>query len=505
MPKAIAVLGSASDVGKSLVATAICRILADLGVDVVPFKAQNMANQAGVTPDGREMPRAQILQAFACRKMPEVSMGPVLMKPVTPTGAEIVVMGRALGIMEAQDYFRDTSRLAGVADQALDGLMSAHEAVVLEGAGSPVELNLWPSDYVNLRPARRCGAALILVVDIDRGGVFAQAKGTLELMPDEDRSRVIGIIVNRFRGDLSLFEQGIPILEELCRVPVLGVIPYAEHGLDEEDRPFRIPINAPPEPGKLHVGAVLYPRVANTEDLSPLLAEPDLQLTWLTDPRRVREQDLLLFPGSKATLGDLVHITAAGLTEAARKAQENGTWLCGICGGYQMLGETLHDVGGTEGGPPEWPGLGALPLGTRFVSEKLTLTSSFESVWPEVGHTLSGYQIHHGRTTLLRAEGAPLVKGAGPEAGWRQARALGSYLHGLFADDGWRSAFLNQVRRDRGLRELPAQAACPLEQRIVRWTEHVRRSLRPGAIERLFCAVDGPRLSAAKTRCEGTP
>jgi adenosylcobyric acid synthase len=203
MKAALAVLGTASDVGKSLVTAGLCRLLADAGMDVAPFKAQNMANQAGVTADGLEMPRAQILQARAARKQPRVDMGPILLKPVTQTGAEVVVLGKAVGHAEAVQYFKNTSELAAVADGALQRLADAHDVVILEGAGSPVEINLWDRDFVNLRPARLVNAALILVADIDRGGVFAQVKGTLDLLPPEDRRRVLGIIVNRFRGDAT--------------------------------------------------------------------------------------------------------------------------------------------------------------------------------------------------------------------------------------------------------------------------------------------------------------
>lgn len=492
MAHAFSVLGSASDVGKSLVTAGLCRLLSDAGFNVVPFKAQNMANQAGVTGDGLEMPRAQILQAAACRKAPHVDMGPVLMKPMSPTGAQIIVMGKALGQMEAKDYFKDTSRLAAVAEAALDRLMAVHDLVVLEGAGSPVELNLWDRDYVNLRPARHVQADLILVVDIDKGGVFAQAKGTLDLLPEADRDRVLGLVVNRFRGDLALFEDGIPMLEALCGVPVLAVIPYLDHNLDEEDRPFRIPIDAAPLPGRLHVGALLYPRVSNTEDLAPLLAEPDIQLTWITDPSLARQQDLLILPGSKATLGDLTHLVASGMTEALGSAHAGGAWLLGLCGGYQMLGEELLDEAHTEGGPRRWPGVGLLPLRTIFHRIKQTQTQAFLSAWPEPGHALAGYEIHHGITEVAQPGGEPLALNAGPEAGWRLGRAAGSYLHGLLAGDAWRAAFLNEVRRERGLPPQPVRCADPLELRLQRWADHVRASLRPGAWERLLGAAKGP-------------
>jgi adenosylcobyric acid synthase len=301
---AISVLGTASDVGKTLVATGLGRLLSDAGLDVAPYKAQNMGNQAGVTAEGLEMPRAQILQAAACRKAPHVDMGPVLLKPLTLTGAQVVMLGKVLGVQEAREYFRDANPCREAALGALHRLAARHEVIVLEGAGSPVELNLMSRDFVNLVPARELDAALVLVADIDRGGVFAQVVGTLDLLPPADRARVLGIVVNRFRGDAALFEDGIGILEARTGLPVLALVPHLEHGLDEEDQPFRIPVNQAAPPGKLKVGAVLYPRVSNTEDLAPLLAEPDLHLTWVTDPALARDMDLLVLPGSKATVGD---------------------------------------------------------------------------------------------------------------------------------------------------------------------------------------------------------
>jgi adenosylcobyric acid synthase len=485
------VLGSGSDVGKSLVAAGLCRLFRDAGLDVAPFKAQNMANQAGVTRDGLEMPRAQILQALACGLEPEVDMGPVLMKPVSATGAQVVLLGRALGHLEARDYFGAPGRFEAAAFQSLDRLLARHRLVVLEGAGSPVELNLMAHDFVNLRAARRAGAAIVLVLDIDKGGVFAQAKGTLDLLPAADRARVLGLVVNRFRGDPGLFQDGIALLEASCGVPVLGLLPWFEHGLDEEDRPLTVPLDLPPAPGRLNAGAVLSPRVANTEDLAPLLAEPDLQLTWVTDPELARRQDLLILPGSKATLGDLAHHTATGMTEAVRAAHAAGAWVLGLCAGYQMLGRALEDPLGGEGGPRRWPGLGLLPLETRFEPAKITRQSGCTSLWPEPGHRLAGYEIHQGRS---RDDGGlPLFQEGGGELGLHGDRCAGAYLHGLLQDDGWRCAFLNRVRRDRGLPALPPQAADPLELRLRRWADHLRQHLRPGAWERLWAHAAGER------------
>jgi adenosylcobyric acid synthase len=490
MAHAISVLGTASDVGKSLVTAGLCRLLADEGLDVAPYKAQNMANQAGVTPDGLEMPRAQILQAAACRKAPQVDMGPVLLKPLTHTGAQVVVLGKALGVQEAREYFQTTNPYRNVALEALHRLASAHEVIVMEGAGSPVELNLMARDFVNLLPAREANAAIVLVADIDRGGVFAQVVGTLDLLPPEDRARVLGIVVNRFRGDADLFEDGIGILEARTGLPVLALVPHLEHGLDEEDRPFRIPVDERGPEGKLKVGAVLYPRVSNTEDLAPLLAEPDLHLTWVTDPRLVKDLDLILLPGSKATVGDLVQLTATGMADALREAAARGAWMLGLCGGYQMLGRELVDELGSEGGPRAFPGLGLLPIRTRFEAEKITRQSHAISHWPESGHTLEGYEIHHGRTEHCGDGGEALAEG-GAAVGWRMHRAAGGYWHGLMASDPWRAAFLNEVRRDRGFLEQPVHVADPLELRIQRWAEHLKRSLRPGAWERLLKAARG--------------
>jgi adenosylcobyric acid synthase len=319
--------------------------------------------------------------------------------------------------------------------------------------------------------------------------VFAQVLGTLDLLPESDRARVVGVVVNRFRGDARLFDDGIRILEERSGVPVLALLPYVEHGLDEEDRPFRMPINRRGTGGKLRVGAVLYPRVSNTEDLAPLLAEPDVELTWLTDPALACTHDLLILPGTKSTLGDLVHLTGSGMAEAIRAAAANGTWILGLCGGYQMLGATLQDDKGSEGGPARFAGLDLLPIATVFETEKIVQASRVASLWPAAGHLLEGYEIHHGRTSLCASAGEALAQG-GVTAGWRHERALGTYLHGILANDVWRSAFLNEVRRTRGFPAQAVQASDPIEQRLQRWAEHVKQHLREGAWERIIGALE---------------
>ena len=490
MVYAISVLGSGSDVGKSLIATGLCRLLANLGLNVAPFKAQNMANQAGVTTEGLEIPRAQILQAIACRITPHVDMGPIILKPTSPMGSQIIVLGKSTGQKSAMDYFKDTGNLSAIALAALDRLKRIHDVIVIEGAGSPVELNLWSRDYVNLRPARHLNAALILVVDIHKGGVFAQTKGTLDLLPPSDRKRVIGVIVNRFNGDIRLFKDGISLLEKTCNTNVLAVIPHFEHGLDEEDKPIQIPINQVPESGKLHVGAILSQRVSNTEDLAPLLSEPDVQLTWLTDPSLVLSQDLLVLPGSKATIGDLVNHTTSGMTEAILQAESKNAWILGICGGYQMLGKSLLDKAGSEGGIRTWPGLNLLPIKTTFHTEKVVTRNTVTSTWPESNHELIGYEIHSGRTKLLKLDGEPIAQNKGAEFGWRCNKVCGTYLHGVLGCDSWRNSFLNTIRQDHHLPLQPICTSTPIETRIDRWAHHIKMNLQPGAWEKIIAAIE---------------
>jgi len=480
--RAISVLGTASNVGKSLIATALCRLYADAGLDVVPFKAQNMALQAGVGVGG-ELGRAQILQARAARVEPHVDMNPVLLKPRSQTGAEVVVLGQPAGTRTAADYFKPGNPLSFVAMEALDRLAARHALVVMEGAGSPVELNLMTRDFVNLLPARRLGAGLVLVADIDKGGVFAQVKGTVDLLPDEDRARLLGIVVNRFRGDPTLFVDGIPLLESLAGAPVLAVVPWLRHGLDEEDRPFSLPIDAPPVEGKLNVGVLLHSRVSNTEDLAPLLAEPDVHATWISRPAAMAGRQLYVLPGSKASIADLQQHTSLGLSEALREAHASGAWVLGLCGGYQMIGRELVDPHHTDGEVDRWPGLGLLDVRTTFLPEKALANLTFRSTWPARDLPLTGYEIHHGHTTGV---GEPLVAGAGAEVGVVGPRAVGCYLHGLLREDAWRAAFLNRVRADAGLPEQPISKAEPAEIAIRRWTAHVRDSLRPGAWELLL-------------------
>ncbi|NTU54205.1 MAG: cobyric acid synthase [Chlorobiaceae bacterium] len=438
----IAILGTASDVGKSIVATALCRIFSNEGIDVAPYKAQNMSNNSGVTSDGYEMGRAQIVQALGARVAPHADMNPVLLKPNTDTGAQVVLQGRVCSDKTAREYFGDTRRWAEAAFESLERLMARHELIVLEGAGSCAEMNLYERDFVNFRSARRAGAAVILVADIDRGGVFAQVAGTLAVIPLEDRALVKGVIVNRFRGDKSLFEDGVRMLESMTGVPVLGVIPYYRgFTIDAEDAvPLSSVVDSKRNPaeGKTGVAAIYFPHISNFTDLSPLEQDAAVEVHYLHHPKSLDAYKALVLPGSKNVRGDLEWMLSMGWRAHIEAFQARGGLIIGLCGGFQMLGESVDDPHGVEGSPGSSAALGMLPVRTVLEREK----ALFNSVGTLCGTScaVSGYEIHMGRTKL--AEGVcSLIEvtgrnGAGAEgfdgAMSDDGRVMGTYFHGFF-------------------------------------------------------------------------
>lgn len=458
--KNIAVLGTASDVGKSIVATALCRIFSNAGIDVAPYKAQNMSNNSGVTVEGDEMGRAQIVQAHAARVSPHADMNPVLLKPNTDTGAQVVLQGRVCKDRTAREYFGDTSRWAAAAFESLDRLSSRHELVVIEGAGSCAEMNLYSRDFVNFRTARRAGASVILVADIDRGGVFAQVAGTLAVIPPEDRALVKGVIVNRFRGDKALFEDGVKMLESMTGVPVLGVIPWFRgFSIDSEDA---VPLSAvvdpkhDPSPDKLGIAAVYFPHISNFTDLAPLEAEPDVELHWLHHPKPLDGYKALVLPGSKNVRGDLEWLFSMGWREHIDAFRASGGLILGICGGYQMLGESIADPHGVEGAPGSSAALGMLPVETVLERDKALCNSTGTICGSDV--SVRGYEIHMGRSHACNGELLPLIevshRNQRPEPGPDGAvspdgRVMGTYFHGLFDEHGAREWFLHLLDPDR--------------------------------------------------------
>jgi adenosylcobyric acid synthase len=428
------VCGTASDVGKSSVVAGLCRVLHRRGVSVAPFKAQNMANNSYVTPSGHEIGRAQGVQALAAGAVPEVAMNPILLKPTGERTSQVVVMGRPAGHLDAAAYQAEKPALFGVVLDALADLRARFDVVLVEGAGSPAEINLLHSDIVNLRLAAAAGVPAIVVGDIDRGGVFAAFYGTVALLPDDLRPLVRGFVVNKLRGDPALLADGPAELERRCGVPTLGVLPYL-HGvnLDAEDS-LALPEVAPATGEALDVAVIRFPRIANFTDLDPLTMEPAVGVRFVDRPAALGRPDLVVLPGTKATVSDFEWLRGRGLHTAI---EECGAPVLGICGGYQMMGRTIVDDVESKRGTVA--GLGWLDAETAFESTKVTRQRRGTAL----NQRVTGYQIHHGRVTSADPW-ITLDDAYGAHAeGSRTGRFSGTTLHGLFEDDGFRSAFLN--------------------------------------------------------------
>jgi adenosylcobyric acid synthase len=443
--RCLAVLGTASDVGKSVIVAALCRIFADQGIAVAPFKAQNMSNNSCVTADGLEMGRAQIVQAEAARIEPSADMNPVLLKPCGDTCSQIVLHGRAMGSAPARDYFRRTEFLFHEALASLERLRARYQLIILEGAGSCAEVNLAARDIVNFRMARAADAPVLLASDISRGGVFAQLLGTLQVIPEPDRKQVVGFLINRFRGDPDLFRDGIRYLEEQGQRPVLGVIPHFDHiDIDSEDSQSLDPLTdppRPPRPGRIGVAVVRLPRISNFTDFAPLQRDPGVDLHYLSRPRPLEDYALVLLPGSKNVRADREWLARSGWEERLMALAAAGGRIGGICGGYQILGRLIRDPLGVEGAPGETAGLGLLDVETTLSSDKAL--KRVRGLWEPLGQAVAGYEIHMGQTrpptgmaVIRRDDGS--LDGARTLDG----RIWGAYLHGLFDTPGFRRAFL---------------------------------------------------------------
>ena len=446
--KTLMVQGTASSVGKSVIVTALCRIFADLGVRVAPFKAQNMSNNSFVTPEGLEIGRAQAEQARAARRAPDVRMNPVLLKPESDMRSQVVLMGRAAGSLHAA-YFNKRRSLWRRVRLALDGLREDYDLIVIEGAGSPAEINLRKGDIVNMRVARYAQAPVLLVGDIDNGGVFAHLVGTLALLTPSERRLVKGLIVNKFRGDYMLLEPGIGQLEKRTRLPVLGVLRYLHDlRLADEDA---VALDRPSPPGNgdraaISVVVVRLPHISNFDDFDPLAAEKSVHLTYARRAGDVDAADLIILPGTKNTRGDLRWLKAQGIDAAILRARGRGAAVLGVCGGFQMLGLLLSDPAGVEGEPGSEAGLGLLDAQTLFAPAKTTrlvdaVVSTDRGLLAGArGVRVSGYEIHMGKTTAAEDHAFAIGEGRRPDgAVSTDGRVLGTYLHGLFANDALRT------------------------------------------------------------------
>ncbi len=454
--RALFIGGTGSDVGKSMVAAGICRLLRRRGLSVAPFKAQNMALNSAVTPAGGEIGRAQALQAAACGLAPHTDMNPVLLKPNSDTGSQVIVEGRPVGNMSVTEYHRYKAEAFARVEASFGRLASRHQVIVMEGAGSIAEVNLKAHDITNLKAAAMADAPVILVADIDRGGVFAAILGTIELLEPAERARIAGVVINRFRGDPSLLRPGIELIEDRTGVPVLGVIPWIDLKLPEEDS---VGLSRKPrkEQGKgLRVGVVRLPRMSNYTDFDPLEREPGIDLYYLDDPDQVAGLDLLILPGTKSTLADLDFLRESGFAGAILDYHDGGGKIAGICGGYQMLGARVKDPLGVESERREADGLGLLDIETELRPVKETHQVIGEPLLAAVdlgfgsGLEVAGYEIHQGQTVVgpgsrplfrLRSRSVTevdLEDGAISPDG----RVWGSYLHGLFDKAAVRRAFL---------------------------------------------------------------
>ena len=491
MRGALMVCGTASDVGKSHVVTGLCRVLHRRGVRVAPFKAQNMALNSWVTLSGHEIGRAQGVQSVAAGSQAEVAMNPVLLKPTGERTSQVVVMGRPTGHFDAVAYQAAKPGLLDTVCAALDDLRTRFDVVVLEGAGSAAEINLLDGDIVNLRLAARAGGIPAVVVgDIDRGGAFAALYGTVALLPDDLRPLVRGFVLNKFRGDPALLGDGLADLERRCGVPTLGVLPYIHDvALDAEDSLAlsgrRPQATGPPADAVIDVAAIRFPRIANFTDLDALAVEPGVGVRLVDSPAVLGDPDLVVLPGTKATVADLEWLRGRGLDRAVARAHERGATVLGICGGYQMLGQVVVDE--VESGRGRVAGLGWLEVGTVFGKTKLTRQRRGRAL----GRRISGYQIHHGRVTR-ETSARPWVQlddVHGSEAeGAAAAGVLGTTLHGLFEEDGFRAAFLAEVARRRSRTFAPSGVsfAAAREAQIDRLADLVESHVDLAAVEALI-------------------
>ena len=455
MAKSLMIQGTASDAGKSLIAAGLCRILKQDGYTVVPFKSQNMALNSFITKKGFEMGRAQVVQAEAAGIDPDVRMNPVLLKPTSDRKSQVVFMGKVLKDMDAVDYHEFKQELLPKIKEVYQELDQEYDAIILEGAGSPAEINLNERDIVNMGMARLVDAPVIL-------GVFASIYGTIELMPEEDRKRIKGVLINKFRGDVALLQSGIDMIEELTHVPVLGVVPYADIDIDSEDsvalgskgRSFN-------HEKDLDVAIITLKRISNFTDFHSLEIQPDVSVRYVMPGDAIGNPDLLILPGSKNTIEDMQVLQDSGIVDEIRKCADEGIRIFGICGGFQLLGKKISDPNHVESELDEIEGLGLLDVETQMQGTKRTTQVQAE----HEGQVLEGYEIHMGETEISDQVSpfSRIVLQNGQETSRYDGavspdkRIQGTYLHGVFDNSQWTRDYLNQIRMEKGLEPITDQ------------------------------------------------
>jgi adenosylcobyric acid synthase len=500
MAKPIMIQGTMSNAGKSLIVTGLCRIFAQDGYRVAPFKSQNMALNSFITDENLEMGRAQAVQAYACGIEPKVCMNPILLKPVTDMGSQVIVNGEVVGNMQASEYFKKKKDYIPAIMDAYSRLNDEYDIIVIEGAGSPAEINLKKDDIVNMGLAKLVDAPVLLVGDIDRGGVFAQLAGTVMLLEENEQERIKGLIINKFRGDLKILEPGLSMLEEKCGKEVLGVVPYADVDIEEEDsladdfcrRDVR---------GSIDIAVIQLPKISNFTDFQALDMERELSVRYVGKVSEFGSPDIVIIPGTKNTISDLKWLRECGLEAAILKFAKKGGIVMGICGGYQMLGETIVDEEGSEGVPgSSIKGMALLPVITYFEAEKTRTRVSGCTGYLEGSTSIlsdkkvKGYEIHMGRTvqkadcnidthTFLRLENK--------NDGCVKENTIGTYLHGIFDEDDFRNAFIDFLCEKKGISRMQAAESTKSyekyrEEQYDRLADIVRKSLNMDKIYKLL-------------------
>jgi len=472
--KAIMVVGTTSHAGKSLVTTALCRILSRRGWRVAPFKAQNMALNAYVTNAGAEIGYAQAVQAWAAKVSPQAEMNPILLKPQGDMTSQVVLRGRAVGRIAAAEYYEKFFETGWQAVQeSLVRLGQEFDLLVCEGAGSPAEINLKHRDLTNMRVAKHLDAPTVLVADIDRGGVFAHIIGTLELLDPDERSLIKGIVINKFRGQRELLQSGIDWLEERTGIPVIGVLPWLDQAFPAEDSLSLLDRTNDKSSAELTIAVIRLPHISNFTDFDPLESESSVRVRYVSPKDDLGYPDAVILPGTKTTIADMLVLQRTGMAEAIQNYVTAGGTVLGICGGFQLMGEFLADPEGIEGQDGRYKGLDLVPIRTVITQKKIARQRDTASQYPQVGLPISGYELHQGRTQLVNQESE---NGEAPQFDFlfedkslgivdRSQSLWGTYLHGLFDNGPWRRAWLNRLRQQRGLSSLATGVPNYREQR----------------------------------------
>ncbi len=467
------VVGTTSHAGKSLITTAICRILAKRGWRVAPFKGQNMALNAYVTSTGGEIGYAQAVQAWAAGVLPRVEMNPILLKPQGNMTSQVIMRGKVVGVTGASEYYEKYfDRGWELIQDCLYRLSIEFDLVICEGAGSPAEINLKHRDLTNMRIAKHLQAPTILVVDIERGGAFAHVVGTLQLLEPEERALVKGIVINKFRGQKSLLQSGIDWLEKYTGIPVIGVVPWIDnHSFPAEDSLSLLERDSRGKNAEIEIAVINLPRIANFTDFDPLEAESTVKLRYVNLNESLGYPDAVIIPGSKTTIADMIALDQSGMARQLQEYVSSGGIILGICGGFQMLGQRIVDPEGIEGNEESYEGLQLLPMTTVISSNKVARQTQVSSKYPQEGLPVYGYEIHQGRSrlhkNLAQEEFDYIFDDPGLGIVNRSRSIWGCYLHGLFDNGAWRRSWLNQLRKQRGLPSLPTGIPNYREQRQI--------------------------------------